>query len=75
MFSNQDQLVYLFMFNFSIKPNPNKAEVVEKNDAIHVETQSINNGTKEDETKEEVTPHMKLLPEKNEQQVGKSLQK
>ncbi|MEK3953294.1 LysM domain-containing protein [Psychrobacillus psychrotolerans] len=63
--------VSIFIYvQFFYQADPNKAEVV-KNDAIHVETQSINNGTKKDETKEEVTPTEPVTPETTEQQAEK----
>lgn len=45
--------VSIFIYvQFFYEADPNKAEVV-KNDTIHVETQTINNGTKKDEATEE----------------------
>lgn len=40
-------------FQFFFEANPDKEEVV-KNDTIHVETQTINNGTEKDDSTEEV---------------------
>ncbi|WP_277585463.1 LysM peptidoglycan-binding domain-containing protein [Psychrobacillus antarcticus] len=60
--------VSIFIYvQFFYEADPNKAEVV-KNDTIHVETQTINNGTEKDEsTKEEVETPVEVVPEKTEQ--------
>ena len=63
--------VSIFIYvQFFYEADPNKAEVV-KNDTIHVETQTINNGTKNDETVEEVTPVEPVTTEKTEQPAEK----
>jgi len=60
--------VSIFIYvQFFYEADPDKAEVV-KNDTIHVETQTINNGTKEEETPEVVEP---VTPEKTEQPAEK----
>ena len=60
--------VSIFIYvQFFYEADPNKAEVV-KNDTIHVETQTINNGTEKDETtEEEVETPVETAPEKTEQ--------
>ncbi|MFJ7826220.1 LysM peptidoglycan-binding domain-containing protein [Psychrobacillus sp. NPDC096623] len=62
--------VSIFIYvQFFYAADPNKAEVV-KNDTIHVETQTINNGTKKDETTEEkVETPVVTTPEETEQSV------
>lgn len=62
--------VSIFIYvQFFYVADPNKVEVV-KNDTIHVETQSINNGTKKDENVEEkVEPPIVTTPEETEKPV------
>ena len=64
--------VSIFIYvQFFYEADPDKAEVV-KNDTIHVETQTINNGTKEEETTEVVEPPVEpVTPEKTEQPTEK----
>lgn len=60
--------VSIFVYvQFFYEANPNKVEVV-KNDTIHVETQTINNGSEKDETTEgEIETPVETTPEKTEQ--------